>query len=112
MLAGKLDRRIRVLRYGMTRDAQNAPVEAWAELVKLWASKEDISDGERMRAAQVGASVTTRFRIRYSSVTATIDAKDRIVYGGLVYDIAGIKEIGRREGLEITASAATDEVAE
>ncbi len=37
-----------------------------------------------------------------------IDPKDRVRFEGRVYDIVGVKEIGRREGLEITAVARPD----
>ena len=109
MMAGKLDRRITIERYGVTYDEFNQPIEAWTELAKRWASKQDVSDGEKLRAAQVGATVTTRFHVRYDSVTKTITAADRIVYEGRTYAIVGIKEMeGRREGIEITASTGTD----
>jgi SPP1 family predicted phage head-tail adaptor len=109
--AGGLDRRITILRYGMTRNADNEPIEAWVDVGKRWASKEDVSDGEKVRAAQVGASVTTRFRVRNDSLTRTLTGADRISYKGKVYSISGIKETeGRNDGFEITASAAADPV--
>lgn len=109
MRAGKLDRRITLERYGVTYDDFNQPTEGWAEIGKRWASKEDVSDGERIRAAQVGASVTTRFVVRFDSLTRTITAADRVVSEGKVYSISGLKETeGRRVGIEITASAAID----
>jgi head-tail adaptor len=74
----------------------------------VWAEKLDISDGERLRGEQVGASITTRFRVLYSPVYADLNAKDALLLEGRRYDIVGVKEIGRREGLEITATATTD----
>jgi SPP1 family predicted phage head-tail adaptor len=103
------DRLITFRRLGRTFDAYNRPVEGWTDLVQAWAEKADISDGERMQAAQIGATVTARFRTPYAPVYASIDAKDRIVLDGREYDIKGIKEIGTREGLEFTAAARADD---
>lgn len=108
MRAGPLDRRITLERYGITYNADNEPIEGWAELGKRWASKEDVSDGEKVRAAQVGASVSTRFRVRYDSLTSTLTATDRITYDGQTYEIQGTKELDRRVGIEITASRQND----
>ena len=69
----------------------------------------DAVDLGAVRAAQVGASVTTRFVVRFDSLTKTLTAADRIVYDGKVYAISGLKETeGRRDGIEITASTGTD----
>lgn len=109
MDAGKLDRRITLQRYGVTYDEWNQPTEGWADLGKRWASKEDVSDGEKIRAGQVGASISTRFRVRYDGLTSTITAADRLVCEGIEYAIAGTKEgDGRRREIEITASRPND----
>lgn len=75
----------------------------------VWASKSDISDGERWRAGAVAANITTRFSVRYSGFAATITPVDRLTCEGREYDISGVKEIGRREGFEITAAARSDQ---
>lgn len=108
MEPGKLDRRITLLRFGETLDQWNQPTDGWSEITKRWASKQDVSDGEKLRAAQVGATVTTRFVVRSDSVTRTLTAADRIEYDGVTYAIEGTKEIGRREAIEITASRPND----
>ena len=108
MKAGNLDRRIVIERATVSRDQYNAPVEAWAELATVWASKTDVKDGERMRADAVSSEITTRFRIRYSATVADVNPKDRVRFEGRIYDIVAVKEIGRREGIEITASARND----
>jgi SPP1 family predicted phage head-tail adaptor len=108
MFAGKLDRRITLERYTETVNEWNEPITGWTSLGQRWASKEDVSDGEKVRAAQVGASVSTRFQVRYDSLTSTITAADRLSYDGVQYQISGTKEIGRREGIEITAARPND----
>jgi SPP1 family predicted phage head-tail adaptor len=101
-----LDRRIVIERYAETRDTFNNVVQTWSTLATVWASKKDVKDvsnAERFRTQEVGAEVATRFGIRWSPTVSGVNAKDRIQYDGATYNITGIKEMGRREGIEITA---------
>jgi SPP1 family predicted phage head-tail adaptor len=108
MQSAQLDRKITLQRKNWSQDPYGAPVETWVVLASVWSAKRDISDGERVAAAEVSASITTRFVIRYDSSWADLNPKDRIAFDGRVYDIWGVKEIGRREGFEITAAARDD----
>src|SRR5688572_13035679 len=108
MRAGKLDRRVTIERAVMTTDGYGQDVPSWATLTTVWASKEDIRDAERMAAQQVGSTITTRFQIRWSSLVADLTPADRIVYGERTYQVVAVKEIARREGLEVTATADAD----
>lgn len=106
--AGDLDRRVQFRRSSLV-DTGMSKTPVFANLGgPVWASKFDVSDSERMRAAEVQASITTRFRVRWSPFTAGVTPKDRLVCEGVDYDITGIKEIGRREFREITAAARAD----
>lgn len=106
MKAGKLDRRILIEKKAVVQNDLGEEVETWTTLATVWGSKQDISDGERVAAAEVSATITTRFRIRYSSAVAVVNPGDhRLSYDGKIWDIWGVKEIGRREGLELTAAA-------
>lgn len=108
LAAGKLDRRITLERFTATPDAYNEPEKSWLTLGVRSASYEPLSDGERFRAGETAANASARFVIRYSSVVADLNPKDRLVFEGVTYDIVRVKEIGRREGLEITAAARAD----
>lgn len=108
MQAGKLDRRLTLRRKTTTTDEFGAEIATWADVATVWASKQDVSDGERVRAQQVGARITTRFQVRWGSVTKTISAEDQVVCEGVLYEVTARKEIGRREGVEITATAQAD----
>lgn len=108
MQASGRDRLITIQRNTLTYDEKNQPVENWADLAQAWAEKRDVSDGERFEAARVDAQITTRFRLLWSPQIADVNPKDRIAFDGRTYDISGVKEIGRREGIEITASARAD----
>lgn len=106
--AGALDRRVQFRRAALVDDGFTE-VEVWADHgAPVWAGRTDISDGERWRAAEVQAAVTTRFTVRSSSFTRDISPRDRLVCEGLTHDISGIKQMGRRDLLEITAAARVD----
>jgi len=108
LAAGDLDRRIIIQRATVTKGTHNADVETWIVLARVWAGKKDVSDRERVAAAEVAAEITTRFVIRWSSVVEDVGPRDRVVYDGRIYDISAVKEIGRRDGLEISAAARAD----
>lgn len=103
--AGDLDRRVTIQRAAVLTNDLGEEVPTWSEHATVWAQVVPVSDGERWRAAEVGAAVTTRFRIRWGF---GVTPEDRIAYDGRIYDVTGVKEIGRREGQEITASARAD----
>lgn len=118
MRAGRLDRRIQFRRGTLVTDGfgtrleWNAADPAADNLgTPVWAEKSDISDGERWRAGEVAAHITTRFKVRYSSFSVGITPKDRIAFDGMTFDIHGIKEPPgtRRQWIEITASARNDQ---
>jgi SPP1 family predicted phage head-tail adaptor len=103
-----LDRRIQ-FRRAMPADDGFGMVETWANHGSpVWAAKKDVSDGERWRAQEMQAQITTRFVVRFSVFAGDITPKDRLVCEGLEYDISGVKEIERRRYLEITAAARAD----
>lgn len=114
MRSGEMDRRVQFLRGSLQDDGFNTEL-VWTDVVtdaigpKLWAKKTDISDGEKWRASEVAASITTRFVLRWSAFTADITPKDRLICEGVTYDISGKKEVGgQRDRFEITASGRTD----
>lgn len=109
MEGGKLDRWITLQRNTPTQDTGSGEnVDSWATLATLRAAKRDVSDTERVASAEVQAEITTRFQIRWSSAWSSLNAKDRLTCEGKTYQIVGTKEIGRHEGIEISASARAD----
>ncbi|MGF7161282.1 SPP1 family predicted phage head-tail adaptor [Rhodoligotrophos appendicifer] len=108
LAAGELDRRITIQRSAPVSNRFNEKVDVWSDLATVWAKKEDLSDRERIAAQEVSAEAMARFRIRWSARVADVNAKDRIVYRGKVYGITAVKEIGRRVGLELSATAGAD----
>jgi SPP1 family predicted phage head-tail adaptor len=109
MEAGNLDRRVQFRRFTLIDDGF-AQVESWVDYGSVvWAERRLVSDREQVAAAQVAARITARFLVRWSGLTGAITPKDRLICEGREYDITGVKEIGRREGVEITAAARADQ---
>jgi len=109
MRSERLDRQITLQRGVYERNGMGELVAtSWRTLVVVWASKRDVSDGERIASAEVAAQIGTRFQIRWDSSWADLNPKDRVLSDGRTYEIVGVKEIGRREGLEISAAARAD----
>ena len=104
----RADRRVQFERYTASDDGFGQVQDWAAHGSPVPAEKRDVSDAERMRASEVQAHITSRFRVRSSAFTRDLSPKDRLTCEGLVYDISGIKELDRRRTLEITAAARAD----
>lgn len=108
--AGNMDRRIVIQRATVTQNALNEDVQSWATYATVWASRKDVSDGEKLAGGQIGASLSSRFVIRSNATTKAIKPSDRVSYDGAIWSIFGIKETteGRNQFLEITAAKDAD----
>ncbi|MDZ4373557.1 MAG: head-tail adaptor protein [Phenylobacterium sp.] len=82
--------------------------ETWAPLTRVYASRTGVSDGERDRAAQVGAFRTDRFETWWTPKLADLSPEDRLECEGVTFDITGVKELGYRQRIEVTAKARAD----
>jgi SPP1 family predicted phage head-tail adaptor len=110
MDAGDLDRRITLKRAIPFEGAIEDDV-VWVPLAEVWASHSPLLDAERVKAEAVGATMTDRFKIRWSPELADLSAADLLTFEGRDYQIAAVKEVGgRRNGLEITATAQADQL--
>jgi len=103
--AGDLDRRVTILRATTTRNEFNEPIQSFVALATVWANVRDASAAEAYRAQEVGAEISTRFTIRWSSQVADVDARDRIRYGGRDYNVTAVRDLGRHQWREIDAVA-------
>lgn len=104
LAAGRLDRRITLQRKTVTRSASGEPSETWATLAAVWAHKLPMTGREFYTAAgaQIASEETARWRIRW---LAGLTVQDRILEGAKVWEIRNVAEIGRAEGVELTAQA-------
>ncbi|RZJ44974.1 MAG: head-tail adaptor protein [Brevundimonas sp.] len=110
LAAGKLDRRITLQRFTVTKNDLNEDIETWADLTPkpVAAQYMPVSDGEKFRAGERASDISARFMIRYSNQVADLSPKDRLLFQGRPYAITRVKEFERRVGLEITAVSRDD----
>lgn len=103
--AGRLDRRLQFQRAVLVDDGLEQ-VETWGDHGSpIWGSRTDTRDGEKWAAGQETATLMSRFVVRWSGFTAGITPADRFTCDGREWEVAGLKEIGRREWIEITATS-------
>lgn len=105
MKAGRLDRRISVLRKTITQNSYGEEVVAWATLYTVWASARPAASRESYKENQYQGAADTVFSVRWSETSKAVTVEDAISFDGRTYDITGVREIGRREGLELDAFA-------
>lgn len=98
--AGRLDRRIVIQQAELVQDTFGQAVETWTDFQKLWARVTYPSAVERFHSAALHSERAAVFTIRY---IRGLDEKMRISYQNLYWKITGIREIGRKEGFEISA---------
>jgi SPP1 family predicted phage head-tail adaptor len=99
MRAGKLDRTIRIDRYNATSvDDYGTPGDSWEVLATLRAQVVQASTDEFIRSQGAVVETVIIFRTRFLSGVTTAD---RIHYQDGDFNIKEVKEIGRREGLEL-----------
>lgn len=108
MPAGALDRRITLRRAALVINEFNESIETWTDLATVWAARRDASASESYRAQEIGAEITTRFTIRWSSGVADVNPKDRVLCEGREYKITAVRDLGRRTWREIDAVVRAD----
>ena len=102
MRAGKLDRRVTILRRQQTgTDALGAPIFTYGEVATVWAQRTDRTADEAFSAEQRFARKQVTFRTRFIELLPT----DKLLSEGVTYDVKGSIEIGRRAGIDIFAEA-------
>lgn len=99
MRAGKLDKLITIQRFTSTVNDYGTPVETWTDVATLRAQIVQASTEEFIRG--FGASDETAIIFRTRWLDGVTNA-DRVGYAAGAYlNIKEVKEIGRRNGLEI-----------
>ena len=103
MQAGKLNRKIKLLRYSKDVDTAGGVSESFTEFAEVYASVKDLRGKQFFSAQQSNSAVTTKFQIRYRD---DLTGRDRIEWKGKQYEIIGVPiELERNEGLEIMGKA-------
>lgn len=103
--AGSLDRRITIQARTDTQDGAGQAVATWADAATVWARWEPFQVREPFTDQQFAAFIDSRFIIRRRPSLIPSPKTHRVSYDGKTYDIAGVREIGRREALELLCYA-------
>lgn len=106
----RFSHRVTVLRRALVDDGfQKVPGPA-EEVCTVWAARQDVSDGERLRAGEKAAELVARFVVRRSAVTEGISASNTLRLGplGPELEIVGAKFIREGALVEITTAARSD----
>jgi len=102
MRAGGLDRRVTLQRFELVDDGYTE-VQVWSDLATVWAEVRGQGGREYLAADQLQAVKRTVFYIRhYPGLTPL----DRVSYDGALHNIREVREIGRRDGMELHCEAA------
>lgn len=109
MRAGRLDRRISLQRATITQDSTGDEVLTWGTLTTVWAEAKPMRGAESFTAQQFIGKTPVTFRIRWSDATKAITVEDRIIFDERTFNILDVREIGRREGLEVDAYARSED---
>ncbi|MCQ0989935.1 phage head closure protein [Jiella marina] len=106
MKAGKLDRKITISRETETEtetvDRYGTAASTWTPIVTVAAQRVTMSTDEFLAASGERTETAIVFRIRHR---ADVTLSDRVIFEGQAFDLVEIKEIGRREGLELRCEA-------
>lgn len=86
---GRLNRRIDILKYEVTRDEYGGEQREWVKVKSLWASIQPVSGTEYFKAQQVEAQNITTIIIRYRT---DISVLNRVRYLDKTYEIIGISD--------------------
>lgn len=110
MRAGKRNLRITIMHLGPeTRNALNEPIRPWLEFGSFWSVRFDQKATEGWKSGQTAAQVERAFNVRYTHRAAMITPQMRIVVGRRAFEIIGVNELGRQEGIDLVAIAAAEE---
>lgn len=102
MRAGRLDRRITIMRNGAAVDDGFTMVPGTVETYAVrWAMWRPQTGRETHESMGKEAYASGTFTVRYDSVTANLKETDVVQYSGKLWNITSIIELGRREGVEL-----------
>lgn len=91
MRAGRLRHRITMER-AVQVTTDGSTVTTWQTIGVVWGAVEPIRGREALIAGGTLAEMDTRIPLRYNSLTATLTARDRLLYDGVSYNIYSIAE--------------------
>lgn len=102
--AGRLDRRVTIRRAGAsTRNSWGEQVPGASTETVRFAAVSPAPGTERFANAENAASAPMRFVLRWEP--DLVEVTDSLLLDGRTFEIRSVTEIGRREGIEVLATA-------
>ncbi len=106
MQPGQLDTCVEILKRTTARSTKSGqPVETFVFDRDLLMKADDLKVSERMAGSQKQATLTTLFTARFEDAFDVRPESHRLQADGLVYEVHGRRERGRREWLEFQCQA-------
>lgn len=103
MRAGKLDKTIVIQSRGEVIDDFGTVTEGWTDIATARAQLLQQSTEEFLKSTGSTTETAVIFRIRWR---ANLSTDQRVSYNGQAFDLKEIKELGRRDGLDLRCVAA------
>lgn len=105
MRAGPLDRRITIQNFESSESPSGEPIEVWSDLAIVWAGVTQQSGREFLGDAGIVSERKVVFRVRF---IPDVTVQSRIIYETKIFNIEEVRELGRKEGFELHATAAAE----
>ena len=102
MRAGKLDKTITIDRLGTTVDDYGTTTEGWTSVATVRAQLIQSSTAEFLASYGTKTDTVAVFKIRHMD---GLHPDDRVTHEGVAYDLQEIKELGRRQSVELRCVA-------
>jgi SPP1 family predicted phage head-tail adaptor len=93
-----MDRRVSIERDTTVPDDYGNEIPTWTEMANVWAAVQQESGREFIQASAVTPERRVVFRIRWMEGITTAH---RVTYDGRHHNIHEVRELGRREGIEL-----------
>lgn len=101
MRAGRLNKRVNIERMTETKNDFGEFEYSWLSIGVRSASIEPLNGKEYFSSIGENSGVTTRIRVRFDSLTATITNADRISHNGTIYNIVSPPINPQERGAEL-----------
>lgn len=101
VLAPRLRHVVTLQRYTSGQGSAGGEVKEWTDLGERRAGVEPISGREWFAAQQFNAETTIRVVLRYDSVTASMKARDRVLFGTRILELTAPAQNLRERNREV-----------
>ncbi|MDA3834271.1 MAG: phage head closure protein [Spirochaetales bacterium] len=102
-----MDRIVTLKSKTTTENEFGEEIVIWADIAEVWSERLELRGDERYQSMQTVGSIQCLYRIRYrddvSTLDMLIDSNDN-----KEYDIHYVKQLGRRDGLELTVGTRSE----